>query len=68
MNKYPKVKKPSDLASLIRVMIGGEIGTIKTNISALLGEDGAYNKNYPKLSTKGKDIIKKLNEDNNKLG
>lgn len=68
MKNYPNIKKPSKLASLIRVIIGGEIGTIKTNISALLGEDGLYNKNYPQLSTKGKDIIKKLNEDNNKLG
>jgi hypothetical protein len=63
MERYPKIKKPSKLSRLIQLMIAGNIGTIKTNISALISEDGVTNKNYPIASPKVKNIISTLNED-----
>ena len=63
IERYPKIKKPSKLSELIQLMIAGNIGTLKTNISALISEDGVTNKNYPISSPKVKNIISRLNED-----
>jgi len=63
IERYPKIKKASKLSRLIQLMIAGHSGTIKTNISALISEDGVTNKNYPISSPKVKNIISRLNED-----
>jgi len=63
MKRYPKIKKATKLSQLVHLMIAGNPATIKTNISALISEDGVTNKNYPISSPKVKNIISRLNED-----
>lgn len=63
MERYPKIKTATKLSRLVHLMIAGHSGTIKTNISALISEDGVTNKNYPIASPKVKNIISSLNED-----
>ena len=63
MERYPKIKKATKISRLVHLMIAGNPSTIKTNISALISEDGLTNKNYPIPSPKVKNIISSLNED-----